>query len=590
MTKNPHISNHSQADANQFIPPELQKTLYSPIGLAFLFCILALILVRLIDARNRGSKLARARWAGAREKTAARKLALLQIQERKHNRVALFIGTPKNTKVAIAGNKRTTYLPEDPSRLYLPDAQRGILVCGGPGSGKTFSMINPLVRSAIVQGFPIILYDFKYSRQESPNASAKGMAAKLAGYAVQHRYRVDLLTPGFPESSIANPIDFLRNETDAEMARQLAIVLNRNFRLTSGEKDGGFFSNAGDQLAQAIFMLAKGSQFPDVMMCHAILQLPKLIERISQANLHPWVEASFSQFLSVAGSAETAASIVGTAAGMFTRFMIPSALAAFCGQTSLPLDLKNRQLIVFGLDKEKRDVVGPLLVSVLHLLMSRNVSSKRFEPLILVLDELPTLYLPAVVDWLNQNREDGLVSILGFQNLSQLEDAYGKETTNAIFGGCATKAFFNPQDDVAAERFSKFLGEEEIRYKQRSRSTGGKSGASITNADQNNTRSLFEVNQFNSLPEGKAVIVNPGFRSRKEIGLPLLEQICIPKHDINAEKISIETWYKAQQEIVSSSNLKEPAGEEMKIRKLEAEKLLPLVDSTGQLVEKFKKL
>ena len=247
-------------------------------------------------------------------------------------------------------------------------------------------------------------------------------------------------------------------------------------------------------------------------------------------------------------------------------------------------------MVVFGLDKEKRDVVGPLLVSILHLLVSRNVSGKRSSPLILVLDELPTLYLPALVDWLNQNREDGLVSILGFQNLSQLESAYGKEVTNAIFGGCATKAFFNPQDDVAAERFSKFLGEEEIKYKQRSRSTGGKSGASITNADQNNTRSLFEVNQFNSLPEGKAVIVNPGFRSRKEIGLPLLEQICIPKSDINTEKISIKTWYKTQQEIISSSRLKEPAGEEMKIRKIEAEKLLPLVDSTSKVREKFKNL
>ncbi|WP_265277030.1 hypothetical protein [Nostoc sp. KVJ3] len=31
-----------------------------------------------------------------------------------------------------------------------------------------------------------------------------------------------------------------------------------------------------------------------------------------------------------------------------------------------------------------------------------------------------------------------------------------------MFGGCATKAFFNPQDDVAAERFSKFLGEEKL--------------------------------------------------------------------------------------------------------------------------------
>ena len=321
----------SQVDFNQIIPPELQRTFYSPIGLAFIFCIFALIFVRMFDGRDRQSKLARARWAGVKEKKTARKLACRQIQERKHNRVALFIGTPKNTQVEILTNKKIVYLPEDASRLYLPDAQRGILVCGGAGSGKTFSMINPLIRSAIDQGLPIILYDFKYSHQESATASAKGQTPKLAGYAVERGYNVTVLAPGFKESAIANPIDFLHSETDAEMARQLAIVLNRNFKLTTGNSDGGFFSNAGDQLAQAIFMFAKGTCYPDVMMCQALLSLPNLVRRIEQAKLNSWVKASFSQFLSVAGSPETAASIVGTASGLFTRFMIPSALSAFCG-------------------------------------------------------------------------------------------------------------------------------------------------------------------------------------------------------------------------------------------------------------------
>jgi len=254
-----------------------------------------------------------------------------------------------------------------------------------------------------------------------------------------------------------------------------------------------------------------------------------------------------------------------------------SELSAFCGQTTIPLNLTGKQMVVFGMDKEKRDVVGPLLVSILHLLVSRNVANKRKTPLVLALDELPTLYLPALVDWLNQNREDGLVSILGLQNLSLLEQAYGKETTNAIFGGCATKAIFNPQDDVAAERFSKFLGDEEIKYKQRSRSTGGKGGASTSLGDQNSTRSLFEVNQFNTLREGKAVIVSPGFSSRKDISLPLLEQINIPKEDITAESESVKLWYELQKQMREKSQLREIAGEEMERRSLEADKLLPLL-------------
>ncbi|MBD2212182.1 type IV secretory system conjugative DNA transfer family protein [Nostoc linckia FACHB-104] len=577
---------------DNLVPQNFYNAFFSPMGLALLVGVGALMLAKAMEGRGASNKLARARWAGAREKTAARKLACKQITERRHNRVALYIGTPVGTKSQVVDNKRITNIPEDKSRLYLPDVQRGILVCGGAGSGKTFSMINPLVRSAIDQGLPIILYDFKYAHQESATSAAKGQAPKLAGYAAMHGYEVSILAPGFPESCVANPLDFLRSETDAEMARQLAIVLNRNFKLSSGGdvSDGGFFVNAGDQLAQAIFMLARGTDFPDIMMCHAILSLPKLIDRIQQASLNPWVKVAFDQFLSVAGSPETAASIVGTTSGLFTRFMTPSTLSGFCGQTNIPLDLKGRKMVVFGMDKEKRDVISPLLVSILHLLCSRNLAGKRKEPLLLALDELPTLYLPALVDWLNQNREDGLICLLGLQNLSQLEKSYSRETTNAIFGGCATKAFFNPQDDVAAERFSNFLGDEQIKHRERSRSSGGKGGASTSISEQNSTRNLFEVNQFNTLPEGRAVIVSPGFRSGQNVSIPLLEQIRIPPSDMNLEAKSIEKWYELQQKFISQSTLLIPSAQELERRNLAAERLLPLVEKQAEANQKLKNL
>ncbi|QLE52663.1 type IV secretory system conjugative DNA transfer family protein (plasmid) [Nostoc sp. C057] len=571
---------------NQLLPSGIESVLISPAGVGLVACGAVIVVAKYIDALGGKSKLATARWGGTREKKAARKLACKQINSRKHNQVSLYVGTPKNTKTEIVNGIRKTQIPLDAKTLYFPEAQRGILVCGGPGSGKSFSMINPMIRSAIDQGFPLVLYDFKYSEQESATSTSKGQAPILAGYALERGYQVTVLAPGFAESAVANPIDFLRNNEDSEMARQLAITLNRNFQL--GEKNSGnnFFTNAGDQLVQAVFMLAKGTPYPDIMMCQAILGLPKLVKRMEQAeNLNFMVREAFAQFVSVAGSPETAASIVGTASGLFSRFMVPSALAAFCGQTNIPLDLKGRQMVIFGMNKEKRDVIAPLLVSILHLLVSRNVANKRTCPIVLGIDELPTLYLPALVDWLNQNREDGLISILGLQNLSMLIESYGENTTNAIFGGCATKAFFNPQDDVAAERFSKFLGEEEIKYKQRSRSSGGKGGASISNSDQNSTRKLFDVNQFNTLPSGKAVIISPGFRSRGQISLPILQSIKIPQHEIKSEADSVKAWYEFQKFLSKKSTLLTPADEEMRIRRAEALKLLPLIETQEQLSE-----
>lgn len=110
-------------------------------------------------------------------------------------------------------------------------------------------------------------------------------------------------------------------------------------------------------------------------------------------------------------------------------------LGSFCGWTSIPLELKGKQLLIFGMDRERRDVVGPLVATVLHMIVTRNVVKRRQDPLIVAIDELPTLYLPTLVQWLNENREDGLSVILGFQNLVQLEKTYERELARAILGG-----------------------------------------------------------------------------------------------------------------------------------------------------------
>jgi type IV secretory pathway TraG/TraD family ATPase VirD4 len=569
----------TSGDPNQFIPPGLTDALVSPAGLGLLACGALLVVAKCIDGKGGKAKLATARWGGSVEKKAARKLACKQINQRKHNQVALYIGTPKNISSQVINGVRKTTIPEDPNIIYLPDVQKGVLFFGGPGSGKSFFGINRLFSAAINQRFAFAMYDFKFSLQDSPTSTAKGQTAILAGQALKQGYKVHVLAPGFAGSAIVNPIEFLKNQEDSAMARQLAITINKNFKMGSNDSGNPFFTNAGDQLVQAVFMLAKGTKYPDIMMCQAILGLPKLVKRIEQAydRLNFMVKEAFAQFVSVAGSGETASSIVGTASGLFSRFMVPDVLATFCGQTTIPLDMEGKQMIVFGMDKEKIDVIGPLLAAVMHLVVTRNVAGKRTTPFVLGVDELPTIYLPALVNWLNQNREDGLVTILGVQNISMLQESFGDNITNAIFGGCATKFFYNPQDDISAERFSKYLGNQEIKYKQRSRSSGGKGGASISTSDQNGTRALLEINEFNTLSVGKAVIINPGFSSRGQISLPILEQIKVDDRDIKAQEESTAIWYEYQQELLRNSKLKVPGDEEMRIRRQEAERLLPLI-------------
>jgi type IV secretory pathway TraG/TraD family ATPase VirD4 len=153
-------------------------------GLVLVGAIAAMMIMSFVGKNQKKGQLARGYLAGSGEKRAARKKAMQQLQERRHNAVTLYVGSAiRNAKGQINSGRS----------LWLPDAQRGIAVCGAPGSGKTFSMINPTIRSALDQGTPAIVYDFKYPDQTEV----------LAAYAAKRGYSVSIFAPAIPKARSA---------------------------------------------------------------------------------------------------------------------------------------------------------------------------------------------------------------------------------------------------------------------------------------------------------------------------------------------------------------------------------------------------
>lgn len=534
------------------------RHLFSPSGLMLMGCLVGFLVLQMLSGTKKG-KLATSYFGGTRETSKAKKKAVKQIATPKCDSATLYIGRHKFTDKNTQNQKSTNPIP-----LYIPDVQRGTAVIGAPGSGKSFSAINPMIYSAIDQGFPIVLYDFKYPTQ-----------AKVASYAKKMGYKVHVFAPGFPESEVCNPLDFLRDSTDAETARQLATVINKNFKMMAASNEDAFFGPAGDQLTEAILMLTKQSQYPDIMTAAAILSSDRMVERLVAANLNPWIKIAFGQLFSSAGSEKTVAGIAGTASLMFTRFMKKNTLGCFVGRTTLPLEIKGKQMIIFGLDRERRDAVGPLLCSILHMTVARAIAKKREDPLIVVLDEVPSLYLPDLFRWLNESRSEGFCGILGWQNMGQLEKYYGKEVAKTILGACGTKFIFNPGEEESARLFSAYLGDEEIKYKQKSRSTGGgKTSTSIS--EQEKTRKLFEPAQFLKLPPGKCIFINPAYSNKNEASVPLLKAIKVPKALINIEQENDVGWKILIDKLTKESTQKRPTQEDLDARVTEVNKLFPI--------------
>ena len=136
------------------------------------------------DRKPKKGVMANAHWAGRTEKQAAHKVAIKQINERKRDGMTTWINTPIITPLKKPVEKKGKVVKRyhiDPQKhtIFIPDGQRGTAVCGAPGSGKTFSVIDPMIRSVIDQGFPICLYDFKFP---SGQAEIHAAYARNKGY------------------------------------------------------------------------------------------------------------------------------------------------------------------------------------------------------------------------------------------------------------------------------------------------------------------------------------------------------------------------------------------------------------------------
>ncbi|HZY24878.1 MAG TPA: type IV secretion system DNA-binding domain-containing protein, partial [Bacteroidales bacterium] len=518
----------------------------------------------LFAPKSKKGNLATGYWGGVKERNNAKKLALKQIAEHKVDAVAFQIGKPRT--LCLTEQKEPNYKQDT---IYLPDMQRGTAVAGSNGSGKTASVIEPMLRSAIDLELPLIVYDYHYPK----------LTSRTYEYAKRAGYEVFILAPGFAESESCNILDFLRNPTDASSARQMGLVLNKNFDVNnSGSSNDKFFAPSGDQLAASLLMLAKGSEYPDIMMCDAILSLPALITRLNFAVqsgvMNPWLSASFSQYLSTLAAPETTGGITSTAQLMFTRFMTQEILSVLTGKTTIPHTLKPRQMIIIGVDKERKDVVGPLLATILERLVTHNLSYVRTTPLGVFLDEIPTLYFPDLADFINRHRQNGLCAVLGFQNVVQFERVYGKDSGREILGACNTLVIGNLGEYESAELMCKYIGKEEIEIKQKSRGfSGGKS--STNTSDQDRTRELIEPSRILKFPTGKFIIINPGYSNEKEAFVPFEQQIKIHPFIFRSfNEFQEKKWPRVAEKL--DKHIPAVDGAELRKRRAAAEKLLPL--------------
>ena len=356
---------------------------------------------------------------------------------------------------------------------------RGTWVDGTPGSGKTFSIIEPFIRQHSAKGFAIVAYDYKFPT----------LAQKL-----YYHYRINKKAGLTPKGCAFNIINFVNVEysrrvnpiqlkyiSNLAAASETAETLLES--LQKGKKEGGggsdqfFQTSAVNFLAACIYFFCNYEKRPydengqemnydktidpetgmikptgvvrDAMgnvkepaywlgkysdMPHILSFLNESYETIfevlmTDTEVAPLLGPFRTAFDNKA--MEQLEGMIGTLRVFTSRLATKESYWIFSKEGDdfdlKVSDPKNPSYLLIANDPEMESIIGALNALILNRLVTRvNTGQGKNVPVSIIVDELPTLYFHKIDRLIGTARSNKVSVTLGFQELPQLEADYGK--------------------------------------------------------------------------------------------------------------------------------------------------------------------
>lgn len=360
---------------------------------------------------------------------------------------------------------------------------RGTWVVGTPGSGKTFSVIEPYIRQHSAKGFAMVVYDYKFPT----------LATKL-----YYHYRKNQVQGNLPKDCNFNIINFVNIEYSArvnpiqqkyianlaaaqETAETLIESLQKGQKTSGGGSDQFFQTSATNFLAACIFFFVNynkkpfdengnelfpeygedkethhkrltGRVFNDAKqignkeyqvqpaywkgqysdMPHVLSFLNHSYDEIFEVlKTDPEVYPLLGPFMTAFdnGAMEQLEGMIGTLRVQTSRLATKESYWVFSGDD---FDLKvsdprHPSYLLIANDPEMESIIGALNALILNRLVTRvNSGMGKNVPVSIIVDELPTLYFHKIDRLIGTARSNKVAVTLGFQELPQLEADYGK--------------------------------------------------------------------------------------------------------------------------------------------------------------------
>ena len=356
---------------------------------------------------------------------------------------------------------------------------RGTWVVGTPGSGKTFSIIEPFIRQHSAKGFALVVYDYKFPT----------LATKLY-YHYKKNQKLGKLPPGCSFNIInfvdveysrrVNPIQlkYINNLAAAsETAETLLESLQKGKKEGGGGSDQFFQTSAVNFLAACIYFFcnygkepydskgnmlvaekledkatkrmvptgrvfdADGNEVEPAYWLGKYSDMPHILSFLNESyqTIFEVLETD-NEVAPLLGPFQTAfknkameqlEGMIGTLRVYTSRLATKESYWIF-HKDGDDFDLKvsdpkHPSYLLIANDPEMESIIGALNALILNRLVTRvNTGQGKNVPVSIIVDELPTLYFHKIDRLIGTARSNKVSVALGFQELPQLEADYGK--------------------------------------------------------------------------------------------------------------------------------------------------------------------
>lgn len=362
-------------------------------------------------------------------------------------------GTIRDARKARLLGKKGLILGKLGGHILRSNDPGHILVVGPTRSGKGISFVIP--NGHAWQGSMVIL-DIKMENHgafaEARRSQGNEIFVFAPGSLKTHRYNpLEFVRPG-PEmatdcQNIAGFLTAVQNENEWSLAARKLVAALLGYVLMSP-----LHENART-IRTAVTVISTGNDIADVL---------KVIVATERQYIPQWVVDDFNQFIAI--PERTRGSVLFNVSNAFAPWS-SELIADTTSASDFDIrELRRRKTTIFiGTPLADLESYRPLiriLFQQIHDVLMRNLPDKD-EPhqVLLMLDEFFALgRMTSLASKIAVSAGYGFRMAIILQNLSQLDELYGKATRETLIAGCATKLFVAINDNATAQYVSEALG------------------------------------------------------------------------------------------------------------------------------------